>query len=231
MKKFVTAIIVAAGNSSRMGLGMSKQFIPLLGEPALKYTLNAFERSYIIDSIVVVCRPQDKVAISAIINQNSFKKVDALVYGGSTRGESVTNGVNSANSETTHFAIHDGARPLVELIDIENVVKVAFETNAATLGIFVTDTIKTVDNENNIVSTPVRSKLRAVQTPQVFEKELYIKALNYAKENKLSFTDDCQLVESIGESVKVVIGSQDNIKLTTQNDIAIVEHILKGKQV
>ncbi len=231
MEKFVTAIIVAAGNSSRMGIGMSKQFISLLGKPALEYTLNAFERSYIIDSVVVVCRPQDKVAISAIINQNKIKKVDALAYGGNTRGESVTNGINSANPETTHFAIHDGARPLVELIDIENVVKSAFETKAATLGTLVTDTIKTVDNESNIVSTPVRSKLRAVQTPQVFEKELYLKALNYAKKNKLSFTDDCQLIESIGEKVKVVIGSQDNIKLTTQNDIAIVEHILKGKLV
>lgn len=230
MKNFVTAIIVAAGNSSRMGLGMSKQFIPLLGEPALKYTLDAFERSYIIDSIAVVCRPQDKVAISAIIKQNSFNKVDALVYGGRTRAESVSNGVRSVNPETTHFAIHDGARPLVMLRDIENVVKVAFETKAAALGTPVTDTIKTVDNDGNIVSTPARNKLRAVQTPQVFEKELYIKALNYAKENKLDFTDDCQLVESIGEKVKVVIGSGNNIKLTTQNDIAIAEYILNREK-
>lgn len=231
MGKFVTAIIVAAGNSSRMGMKTSKQFIPLLGQPALKLTLSAFERSYIINSIVVVCRVQDEIAVESVIQTGGFKKVEAIVYGGSVRGESVENGVKSANERTTHFAIHDGARPLVELEDIEKVVKAAFETNAATLGTFVTDTIKTVDNDGNIESTPPRGKLRAVQTPQVFEKNLYIKALNHAKENNLDFTDDCQLLESIGEKVKVVIGSQDNIKLTTQNDILTAENILKRKQV
>lgn len=231
MNNFVTAIIVAAGNSSRMGLGMSKQFIPLLGEPALKYTLDAFQRSYIIDSIVVVCRPQDEIAIRSIVSDNSFDKVEAVVYGGKVRGESVANGINSANEATTHFAIHDGARPLIELGDIEKVVKAAFETKAATLGTFVTDTIKTVNNEGDIESTPVRSKLRAVQTPQVFEKEIYQKAMKYAKDNNLDFTDDCQLLEALGEKVRVVIGSQDNIKLTTQNDITLVENILKRKQV
>lgn len=229
MSNFVTAIVVAAGNSSRMGLQMSKQFIPLLGQPAIKYTLEAFERSYIVDSVVVVCRPQDKVAISAIVNQNSFSKVNALVYGGVTRGESVSNGISAAPEKTTHFAIHDGARPLISIEDIERVVKVSFDTNAATLGTLVTDTMKSVDDEGNIVSTPVRSKLRAVQTPQVFEKNLYTKALDYARENNLDFTDDCQLIESIGEKVKVVIGSSYNIKLTTQNDIAIAEYILKAK--
>jgi 2-C-methyl-D-erythritol 4-phosphate cytidylyltransferase len=229
MKNFVTAIIVAAGESSRMGLGISKQFIPLLGEPVLKHTITAFEKSYIIDSIVVVCRPQDKIAISAIIKENSFKKVDAIVCGGNSRGQSVSNGIAGADPNTTHFAIHDGARPLISVEDIESVVKGAFKAKATTLGTFVTDTIKVIDQENYIVSTPVRSKLRAVQTPQVFEKELYMKALKSAEEKGLDFTDDCQLVENIGERVKVIIGSEDNIKLTTQNDIAIAENILKGR--
>lgn len=230
MKNFVTAIIVAAGSSSRMGLAMSKQFIPLLEQPAIKYTLDAFQRSYIIDSVVIVCRPQDEIAINAIVSKNDFSKVSAIVYGGATRGESVSNGIKASVEETTFFAIHDGARPLVELEDIEKVVKAGFETKAATLGTFVTDTIKTVDEDGYITSTPVRSKLRAVQTPQVFEKELYFSALKNAKENNLDFTDDCQLVESIGEKVKVVIGNTTNIKLTTQNDIIIAENILRGKQ-
>ncbi len=118
MKNYVTAIIVAAGNSSRMGLTMSKQFIPLLGQPAIKYTLTAFQRSYIIDSIVVVCRPQDEIAIRSIINSNEITKVRSVVYGGATRGESVSNGIKASCEETTHFAIHDGARPLVDLEDI-----------------------------------------------------------------------------------------------------------------
>ncbi len=230
MKKFVTAIIVAAGNSSRMGLPMSKQFIPLLEQPAIKYTLDAFQRSYIIDSVVVVCRPQDEFAIKTIVDNNDFTKVDAVVYGGATRGESVSNGIGASSSDTTHFAIHDGARPLIVLEDIEKVVKASFETNAATLGTFVTDTIKVVDEEGYVVSTPVRSKLRAVQTPQVFEKNLYLKALENAKENNLDFTDDCQLIESVGEKVKVVMGSTTNIKLTTQTDIILAENFLKGKQ-
>lgn len=230
MKNFVTAIIVAAGNSSRMGLTMSKQFIPLLGQPAIKYTLSAFERSYIINSIVVVCRPQDEIAIRSIINNNNISKVRAVVYGGATRGESVLNGINASSDETTHFAIHDGARPLIELEDIEKVVKASFETGATTLGTYVTDTIKVVDEEGYISSTPVRSKLRAVQTPQVFEKSLYLDAIKQASDNKLDFTDDCQLVESIGKKVKVIIGNTTNIKLTTQSDITIAENILSRKQ-
>lgn len=230
MKNYVTAIIVAAGNSSRMGLTMSKQFIPLLGQPAIKYTLSVFQRSYIINSIVVVCRPQDEIAIRSIIDKNDITKVRAVVYGGATRGESVANGINASSDETTHFAIHDGARPLVELEDIEKVVKASFETGAATLGTYVTDTIKNVDEEGNIVSTPVRSKLRAVQTPQVFEKDKYLKALSIAKENNLEFTDDCQLIENAKGKVRVVIGNSTNIKLTTQADITIAENILSRKQ-
>lgn len=230
MGNFVTAIIVAAGNSSRMGLAMSKQFIPLLEQPAIKYTLDAFQRSYIINSVIVVCRPQDEIAIKTIIDNNDFTKVDAIVYGGASRGESVANGINASSPDTTHFAIHDGARPLIGLEDIEKVVKTAFITKAATLGTFVTDTIKMVDEEGDIVSTPVRNKLRAVQTPQVFEKELYFSAFENAKENNLHFTDDCQLIENIGEKVKVVVGSATNIKLTTQNDIIIAENFLRGKQ-
>lgn len=230
MKNYVTAIIVAAGNSSRMGLTMSKQFIPLLGEPAIKYTLSAFQRSYLIDSIVVVCRPQDMIALRSIISKNDITKVRDVVCGGASRGESVYNGIKASAEETTHFAIHDGARPLIELADIEKVVKASFETGAATLGTYVTDTIKIVDEEGYIASTPVRSKLRAVQTPQVFEKDLYLNAVEIAKENKLDFTDDCQLIENAKGKVKVVIGSETNIKLTTQADITIAENILSRKQ-
>ena len=230
MKNYVTVIIVAAGNSSRMGLATSKQFIPLLEQPAIQYTLTAFERSYLINSIVVVCRPQDEIAIRTIIDNNNIKKVDAIVYGGSTRSESVLNGIKASNDETTHFAIHDGARPLIELEDIEKVVKGAFETGCATLGTYVTDTIKTVDEEGYISSTLTRSKLRAVQTPQVFEKNLYLNAFNNAMDSKLDFTDDCQLLENYGAKVKVIIGNTTNIKLTTQSDIIIAENILKRKQ-
>lgn len=224
MDTFVSAIIVAAGNSTRMGMGRSKQFIELNGEPVIKHTLRAFENCEVIDSVVIVCREQDENEIKDIINSARFSKVKALVYGGDTRDVSVKNGVRACDERTTHFAIHDGARPLVCDEDIKAVVGEAVKCKAAALGTLVTDTIKVVDGDNVIVSTPDRSTLRAVQTPQVFEKNLYLKALSEGS-NK-GITDDCQLVESIDEIVKIVIGSEKNIKLTTQNDILIAESFL-----
>lgn len=224
MNIFVSAIIVAAGNSTRMGLGKSKQFIEICGEPVIKHTLRAFEISDVIDSVVVVCREQDENDIKSVIRSGGFGKVKAVVYGGETRDISVKNGVLACDERTTHFAIHDGARPLISDKDIKAVVNEAVKCKAAALGTLVTDTIKVVDEDNSIISTPDRSTLRAVQTPQVFEKELYLKAL--AKGSNKGITDDCQLVESIGEKVKIVIGSEKNIKLTTQDDILIAESFL-----
>ena len=224
MRTFVSAVIVAAGNSTRMGTGKSKQFIMLRGEPVIKHTLCAFEISDLIDSVVVVCREQDENETKSIIKKSGFGKVKAVVYGGKTRGESVKNGVQACDERTTHFAIHDGARPLVVDEDIKAVVSEAVKCKAAALGTLVTDTVKVVDENNVIVSTPDRQTLRAVQTPQVFEKDLYLRALS--KGNNEGVTDDCQLVESIGEKVKIVIGSGKNIKLTTLNDILLAEALL-----
>ncbi len=225
MNTFVSAIIVAAGNSTRMGLGKSKQFIELCGEPVIKHTLRAFENCEVINSVVIVCREQDENEIKEIIKSAKFSKVKAVVYGGETRDISVKNGVQACDERTTHFAIHDGARPLVSNKDIKAVVEEAVKCKAAALGTLVTDTIKVVDENNNIISTPDRSALRAVQTPQVFEKDLYLKALKEGS-NK-GITDDCQLVESIGESVKIVIGSEKNIKLTKKFDIPIAERLME----
>lgn len=225
MNTFVSAIIVAAGNSTRMGLGKSKQFIELCGEPVIKHTLRAFENCEVINSVVIVCREQDENEIKEIIKSAKFSKVKAVVYGGDTRDVSVKNGVEACDERTTHFAIHDGARPLVSNKDIKAVVEEAVKCKAAALGTLVTDTIKVVDENNNIISTPDRSALRAVQTPQVFEKDLYLKALKEGS-NK-GITDDCQLVESIGESVKIVIGSEKNIKLTKKFDIPIAERLME----
>lgn len=226
----MSAVIVAAGNSTRMGLNKSKQFIILNNEPVISHTLKAFESSDIIDSMVVVCRDSDRAEIESIVGNKGYKKVRALVSGGVERSDSVRNGILKCSDKTTHFAIHDGARPLVKAEDIEKVVKRAFETDAAALGTLVTDTVKVVDGDNNIISTPERSALRAVQTPQVFEKGLYLRALDFAEKNKQPVTDDCKLVENIGASVKIVIGSETNIKLTTKSDIKLAQAILSNRQ-
>lgn len=229
MASYVSAVIVAAGGSVRMGIADSKQFIPLLDRPAIEYTLRAFESCHLIKEIVVVCREQDKARIKSIVDENEFAKVSALVEGGASRAESVRNGISAVDSNAKYLAIHDGARPLITVEEIERVVEAAFETGAATLGVAVKDTIKIVDGYNKIESTPLRSQLRAVQTPQVFERELYQFALENAGDNAINFTDDCSLIENMGGEVEVVKGNEENIKLTTPIDIIIAEGILKAR--
>lgn len=227
-KSFVTAIIVAAGNSTRMGTITSKQFIPLLGKPAISYTFNAFEEAESIDEVVVVCRECDLQQIKDIAKEEGCKKVTSFVFGGATRSESVKAGIRAASEKTTHFAIHDGARALILPSNIDKVVSVALKIKAAALGVPVTDTVKVVDEDGYIISTPIRSNLRGAQTPQVFEKELYLSALKVCEGE--DFTDDCALVEKVGAKVKIVDGDYTNIKLTTLQDVPLAEGILKRRE-
>lgn len=229
MSAYVSAIIVAAGGSVRMGIADSKQFIPLLSRPAIEYTLKAFQNCHLIKEIVVVSREQDKQRIRNIADENGFTKVSAIVCGGASRAESVRNGVEATDKKAKYYAIHDGARPLITVEEIMRVVEAAFDTGAATLGTSVTDTIKIVDGFNKIESTPLRSQLRAVQTPQVFECELYKFALENAGDNMINYTDDCSIIENMGGEIEVVKGSSENIKLTTPIDIIIAESILKSR--
>ena len=230
MSAFVSAVIVAAGGSVRMGIADSKQFIPLLSRPAIEYTLKAFQKCQLIKEIVIVCREQDNDRINKIIELNGFDKVSKLVKGGDSRADSVRNGIGACSENAKYYAIHDGARPLITVEEIERVVEAAFDTGAATLGTSVKDTIKVVDGFNNIESTPIRSQLRAVQTPQVFERDLYRFALENAGDNIINFTDDCSLIENMGGEVLVVKGNEENIKLTIPIDIVIAESILKSRQ-
>ena len=225
--RFTAAIIVAAGDSTRMGYRMSKQLIPLLGRPAIEYTIRAFQDCDLIDEIIVVARSQDidSIAYTAF----NFKKVSTVVAGGENRAESVRKGVSAASKRSTHYAIHDGARILISVPEITRVLEAAYECGAATLGTPVTDTVKVVSPEMEILSTPERSALFAVQTPQVFEKELYQRAMQNAQEQGISVTDDCAIVEAIGEKVKVVRGEYSNIKLTTPADVTIAEAILSNR--
>lgn len=225
---FVSAVIVAAGNSTRMSCFVSKQLIPLLGKPTISYTLKAFEAASTIDEVIIVCRKVDMDDLKDIVDEYGFTKVKAFTLGGSERSESVKNGVMAASDCATHFAIHDGARALITADDINKVVSEAFVCGAATLGTPVTDTIKIVDKNGVITSTPDRAALMAVQTPQVFEREIYLKALENAKGK--GFTDDCAMVEEMGVYPKIVIGDSPNIKLTTQADIPMAESILKKRQ-
>ena len=226
--RYTSAIIVAAGNSTRMGSGVSKQLMPLNGRPAIEYTIRAFQNCALIDEIIVVARPQDieDIAYTAF----TYKKVSAVVKGGAERCESVRLGIRAASKSATHFAIHDGARPLITPAAITRVLEKAYECGAAASGTPVTDTIKVVSPEMEIQSTPDRSTLYAVQTPQVFERSLYLRAIDNALACGLRVTDDCAMVEAIGEKVAVVKGEYTNIKLTTPADIPIAEAILSRRR-
>ena len=213
---YVSAIIVAAGNSTRMG-GVNKQFLLIDGVPVLIRTLKAFENSDLIKEIIMV-------------KDYSVNKVSNIVKGGCTRQESVFNAVRCCMTESDYIAIHDGARPLVDRETIEKTIFAAFDFNAAAPGIPVKDTIKTVSDEGIVTSTPARDSLRAIQTPQVFNKKMYLNAMQGVPNSEL-FTDDCGLIEAYGKLVKIVDGDNTNIKITTPEDLIIAEAIInKGEK-
>ncbi len=225
-----SAIIVAAGSSTRMGKPISKQLIKLNGTEVIVHTLKAFEASASIDEIILVCREQDIEIIKDLAKSNGITKPLKLTKGGATRQESVKNGVMLVSDTAKYIAIHDGARPLISPADIDSVVNNATKYKSSALGVPVKDTIKVIDENGIITATPNRSNLIAIYTPQVFNLELYKNAMDKARQDGKDYTDDCQLVEALGESVYVTIGSPTNIKLTTPEDIIVAESFLKEQE-
>mgnify|MGYP002762305248 FL=1 len=227
-KPFVTAVIVAAGNSTRMG-GVNKQFLLIDGVPVLIRTLLAFSQSDMIDEIIVAAREEDIPKMFAMIKEYKVLKVTDIVKGGKTRQESVFNAIRRSSPLSEYFAIHDGARPLVTEEIIENTVREAFLTGAAATGVRVKDTVKVVNESGFITATPDRNYLWAVHTPQVFERRLYLSAIDNVLNSEM-FTDDCKLLEEYGAEVKMVEGSYENIKITTPEDTDIAQAILYRRE-
>ena len=224
---FVSAVIVSAGNSTRMG-GVNKQFLEINDIPVIAHTINAFDKLDVINEIVVVTRECDIADVKSLIEKYNFKKVSTVVPGGETRQLSVYNGVINTSDSADYVAIHDGARPLVSDKVIVNTLNNAFEFDAAATGVKVKDTVKVVDDYDNIVDTPDRTYMRFIQTPQIFKKSLYIDAVN-SVENSKNFTDDCMLIEAYGKKVKFVDGDYENIKITTPEDVELAENYIKRK--
>ncbi|MBW7573609.1 2-C-methyl-D-erythritol 4-phosphate cytidylyltransferase [Caproiciproducens faecalis] len=231
LKPHCCAVVVAAGNSTRMALGFSKQFVSLCGVPAIVHTLSAFDAAELIQCTVVVCRKEDIDQIQHEIQEYKIQKVTAITEGGTTRQQSVAAGISAAPDDAAYFAIHDGARALITPEEINVSVEDAFECGASALAVPVKDTIKIVGKNNYIVSTPERSTMWAVQTPQVFERGLYLRAMKQADKDGGDYTDDCQLVEHIGVKVHLCMGTYKNIKLTTVEDLEIAQAVLKSREV
>lgn len=225
---FVSAIIVAAGRSTRMGGDTGKQFIFIDGVPVIVRTLKGFELAGGIREIVIAARQEDIPQMYALIQEYEITKVTQIVTGGETRQESVFRAIAHADERADFLAIHDGARPLIRPQEIEQVVEAAVEHGAAALGVPVKDTIKRIDENGRILETPERSALWAVQTPQVFSRALYLRAAEQAGSEAANLTDDCQLIEQTGEPVFLVRGAYSNLKITTPEDVLAAEGILKA---
>ena len=219
------AVIVAAGSASRMG-GIDKILADLNGKPVIVHTVEAFQSCPAISEIVVVTAPEKLKKVMELCRD--FDKLKAVVAGGSSRPESVTNGLNALSDKVKLAAIHDGARPLVTWEVIDRTVRAANTYGAAAPGVPMKDTIKVVAG-GVVKSTPDRSTLQAVQTPQVVDIDLLRGALKKAKEDQVNITDDCSAVEYMGMSVKMVQGDERNIKITTPLDLEIAKVILEGR--
>ena len=217
------AVIVAAGSASRMG-GIDKVMATLKGAPMIVHTVRAFQTCDAIAEIVIVTRPDLILPITRLTS--GFDKVTTVVAGGSSRQESVSLGMNALSDKCELAAIQDGARPLVTWQLIDRVVRAAHAYHAAIPVNPVKDTIK-VCNSALVVSTPDRSTLRAVQTPQVFDFDLLRGALKKAAEDGAEVTDDCSAVERLGMSVKTVEGDERNLKVTTPFDLKIAEMLME----
>lgn len=223
-----TAVIAAAGESTRMGA--DKLFLPLAGVPVLARTLLQFEQCRAITEIIVVTREDHIVPVADLCKTYGITKATKILLGGATRTESSAAGVFQADRHSGLIAIADGARPLVTPELITSVVEAAKTYRAAAPAVPVKDTIKTAEN-GVVTGTPDRSRLFAVQTPQVFDADLIKGALTKALREKLPVTDDCSAVEAMGHPVYLIDGSYENIKITTPEDLALAEALLAARGV
>lgn len=228
-RRFCTAVVAAAGSSTRMGAGTNKLLEPLSGVPVLAWTLQALDQSSAVDAIVIAAREEDILIFSDLCRTYGIRKPVKVVRGGVNRTESVLLAALEADPRTELLAVQDGARPLVTPELIDRVVLKADRCNAAVPVIPVKDTVKVVQDEQ-ITSTPDRNTLRAVQTPQVFEATLLKAALQAALDADAPQTDDAAAVERLGKLVYCVDGEDTNIKITTPIDRIIAEAILAERQ-
>jgi 2-C-methyl-D-erythritol 4-phosphate cytidylyltransferase len=224
----VSAIIACAGSFTRMD-GVNKQLYRLNGIPAAVHSMLAFQKLDEVTEIIVSARECDIEEFRSLAKEFGVTKLKAVVAGGETRQQSIFKAYSEVSRETRFVAVHDGARPLVDPCKIRQCLKDASVFGGAALGVPVKDTIKYVDG-GLITDTPDRSKLYITQTPQIFRKDVYVKGINFANDNYLDFTDDCQLVEAVGVKVCMTKSDYRNIKITTPEDLAIAEALMNCAQ-
>ncbi|MBU2622443.1 MAG: 2-C-methyl-D-erythritol 4-phosphate cytidylyltransferase [Proteobacteria bacterium] len=223
----VYAVIVAAGKGVRMKCTTLKQYLELEGVPLLSITLKAFDKCSLIDEIILVVPSGDiGFCLEKIINPAGIQKKVTPVAGGLKRQDSVYNGLLAVDEKVSTVVIHDGVRPFVNPSSIEECIREAVLHGACILGLPVSDTLKLADGSGYIKKTLERDSVWLAQTPQAFDYSLIKKAHDRARKEGFKGTDDASLVERIGEKVKIIRGSIENIKITTPEDLAIARAIL-----
>lgn len=222
-----SAVIVAAGTASRME-GVDKIVADVSGKPMILRTAEAFEQHGSVREIIVVTRDDLREQVEQILKDGGITKLTMVVAGGKTRAESVQKGINWCSKKCGLIAVHDGARPLVSQRIITDTIYMAAKTGAAVPGIPVRDTIRVVEGGVG-VSTPDRAKLYAMQTPQIFDADLLRAATLNSIQKKLPVTDDCAALEAIGAKVNITQGEEENLKVTTQLDLAVVNALARRR--
>jgi len=227
----VTVLIAAAGMGKRMGKAVAKQFLLLGDKPVLAHTLLAFQRSPEIDEIIPILSKEDmESCLREIIEHFKITKVKTLVVGGKERQESVFHGLQKLEKNASIVLVHDGVRPFVTQEMIREVVEHARKGECVTVGVPLKDTVKEVDDQGMVRQTLDRSRLWAIQTPQAFPAKILKHAYEESSRHTGFGTDDAMLVERAGGTVRVIMGSYENIKITTPEDLILAEEILKGRQ-
>ena len=226
-RNYTAAVVLAAGNSTRMGNNINKQLELLDGIPVLAHTLLAYQKCVLIREIVVVTRPQDFEAVYKMREEYGIRKMTHIVAGGSSRQESAKNGMSKLSDRVRYVAIADGARCLTTAEQIAKVCLRAYRYHAASAAHLISDTVKRTNAVGMSRETVDRNNLWQAQTPQIFHHSLYIAALARAQSDGFTGTDDNSLVEHLGYQVRMVECGRENIKITTADDLSLAEAILQ----
>lgn len=225
----VTAIILAAGRGTRMNSSINKTLMSLGDQPIVIHSVLRFSQCPEVDELVVVAAEEEVLTVIELLTGLVKIKPWKVVAGGSERQYSIVNALAVVSQTTDVVLVHDGARPLVTRECIENVIQAATQYKAAVVAVPVKDTIKTVNDTGMVTGTLERNLLWSIQTPQGFTYEVLQQAYEKATQDHYLGTDDASLVERLGVGVKIVVGSYENIKVTTPEDLVVAEALLQGK--
>ncbi len=226
----VGVVIAAGGKGRRMGSTRPKQFLRIGREMILERTVAAFQHHGLITSIVVVVPKRFVVSVRRALPERSYDKVRAVVAGGRERQDSVRRGLEAFEKPPHIVLVHDGVRPLIDGKTITAVIDAAARYGAAVVATPLTDTVKMEGKKNFAERTLPRHRLWAVQTPQGFRYRLLLKASRAAQKAGYVGTDEASLVERLGRRVRLVVGSADNIKITTPKDLVLAGFLSTGRR-